>query len=52
MVEGYSHELSSCVFWPGGGDEGAFYSYAYPTSEGFSEYPVGPEGAFYNEEFG
>ncbi|HSL07308.1 MAG TPA: DUF5996 family protein, partial [Pseudonocardiaceae bacterium] len=24
MVEGYSHELSSCGFWPGGGDEGAF----------------------------
>lgn len=52
MVEGYSHELSSCGFWPGGGDEGAFYSYAYPTPDGFSEYPVGPEGAFYSEEFG
>lgn len=23
MTEAYSHELSSCGFWPGGGDEGA-----------------------------
>jgi len=30
--EGYSHELSSCGFWPGGGDEGAFYAYAYPCA--------------------
>ena len=30
MVEGYSRELSSCGFFPGGGDEGAFYAYAYP----------------------
>jgi hypothetical protein len=28
MVEGYSHELSSCGFWAGGGEEGAFYAYA------------------------
>jgi hypothetical protein len=33
MVEGYSHELSSCGFWPGGGQEGAFYSYAYPNRQ-------------------
>ena len=25
MAEGYSRELSSCGFWPGGGKEGAFY---------------------------
>ncbi len=30
MVEGYSHELSSCGFWPGGDGEGMFYAYAYP----------------------
>jgi hypothetical protein len=31
-VEAYSHEVSSCGFWPGGGpvNESAFYSYAYP----------------------
>jgi hypothetical protein len=33
MVEGYSRELSSCGFWPGGGEEGAFYSYAYPEPQ-------------------
>lgn len=51
MVEGYSHELSSCGFWPGGGEEGAFYAYAYPEPAGFAEYPVGPEPAFYSGEF-
>ncbi|WP_425004802.1 DUF5996 family protein [Mycolicibacterium sp. S3B2] len=51
MVEGYSHELSSCGFWPGGGDEGAFYSYAYPAPEGFADQPVGPDGAFYSNDF-
>lgn len=51
MVEGYSHELSSCGFWPGGGEEGAFYSYAYPEPEGYKDTPLGVEGAFYSEEF-
>ncbi len=52
MEEGYSHELSSCGFWAGGGDEGAFYSYAYPGPDGFADYPVGPAEAFFSEEFG
>lgn len=52
MEEGYSHELSSCGFWPGGGDEGAFYAYAYPEPDGFSDYPVGPADAFYSVENG
>ncbi|MGV9237991.1 DUF5996 family protein [Streptomyces nigra] len=52
MVEGYSHELSSCGFWPGGGEEGAFYSYAYPEPEGFSLAPVVPEAASYSREHG
>lgn len=51
MVEGYSHELSSCGFWPGGGEEGAFYAYAYPEPEGFAEYPVGPDAAFYHPDY-
>jgi hypothetical protein len=50
MVEGYSGELSSAGFWPGGGDEGAFYAYAYPEPAGFAEHPVGPPGAFYSRE--
>ena len=52
MEEGYSHELSSCGFWPGGGEEGAFYAYAYPTPEGFADYPIRPTGAFYSSQFG
>ena len=44
MVEAYDRELSSCGFWPGGGDEGAFYSYAYPTPPGFAEREVSVGG--------
>jgi hypothetical protein len=51
MVEGYSRELSSCGFWPGGGLEGAFYAYAYPAPAGFGGYPVEPEAAFYSDEY-
>lgn len=50
MVEAYSHELSSCGFWPGGGDEGAFYSYAYPEPDGFADFAGRPEGVFYHPE--
>jgi len=52
--EAYSHEVSSLGFWPGGEayPEPIFYSYAYPSPEGFSEYPVGPEGAFFLEALG
>lgn len=51
MVEGYSRELSSCGFWPGGGDEGAFYAYAYPVPDGFADYEVAPGGAYYSDEY-
>lgn len=50
MVEGYSRELSSCGFWPGGGEEGAFYSYAYPAPQGYAAAQVRPDAAFYSEE--
>ncbi len=52
MVEGYSHELSSCGFWPGGGEEGAFDAYAYPEPSGFRQHPVTPDAAHYSAEFG
>jgi len=52
MVEAYSHELSSCGFWPGGAAEGAFYSYAYPEPAGYPEYPVQPSAAWYSREAG
>ena len=50
MQEAYSHEVSSCGFWPGGGlvDEPAFYAYAYPEPEGFKDYPYQPSEAFYH----
>lgn len=51
MHEGYSHELSSAGFWPGGGEEGAYYSYAYPAPEGYADAPV-PEGAYFSTELG
>jgi hypothetical protein len=52
MTEGYSHELSSSGFWPGGGKEGAFYSYAYPEPDGFSHYRVQPSSAYFSDELG
>lgn len=52
--EAYSHEVSSCGFWPGGGPIAypAFYSYAYPETSGFSEAQIEPAGAFYSKELG
>lgn len=53
MVEAYSHEVSSCGFWPGIGlGEPAFYSYAYPEPEGYKEYHVKPEEAYYFNDWG
>ena len=52
MVEGYSHELASCGFWPGGGEEGAFYAYAYPEPDGFADHPVLPDAASYSPAAG
>lgn len=51
MREAYSHEVSSCGFWPGNGGFGqpAFYSYAYPEPPGFAAAPVRPNDAFYSE---
>ncbi len=48
--EAYSHEVSSCGFWPGGGpmQEPAFFAYAYPEPPGFKDFPVEPVGAFYS----
>jgi hypothetical protein len=42
----YSHELSSCGFWPGGSSEGSFYAYAYPSPDGFAEWTVDPPAYF------
>ena len=52
MVEAYSHECSSCGFWPGGGgiEEPAFYAYAYPEPAGYATHPVHPAAAAYNPQ--
>jgi hypothetical protein len=51
--EAYSHEVSSCGFWPGNGGFGqpAFYSYAYAEPAGLPDARVQPDGAFYSPEF-
>src|SRR5690606_21470496 len=50
--EAYSHEVSSCGFWTGGGPHPfpLFYSYAYPEPEGFASVAVEPSGAFYSND--
>jgi hypothetical protein len=52
--EAYSHEVSSCGFWPGGPgmEEPVFYSYAYPQPAGFAERKVQPAAAYYSREMG
>jgi hypothetical protein len=53
MREAYSHEVSSCGFWPGGGSQpAAFYAYAYPQPAGFAEAVVRPAGASWRRELG
>ncbi|WAK02487.1 DUF5996 family protein [Methylobacter sp. YRD-M1] len=50
--EAYSHEVSSCGFWPG--NEAipfpAFYAYAYPEPPGFPDAAVCPGKAFYSHD--
>jgi hypothetical protein len=50
--EAYSHEVSSCGFWAGGGPVpyAAFYAYAYPEPAGFASAPVRPAAAYYNTD--
>jgi hypothetical protein len=49
--EAYSHEVSSCGFWPGEGlGQPAFYSYAYPEPAGLPDALIGPGAAYYSRE--
>src|SRR3954453_14882351 len=54
MQEAYSHEVSSCGFWPGNGGFGkpAFYSYAYPEPQGFASAPMSAVGTYYDQSLG
>jgi hypothetical protein len=51
MWEAYSHEVSSCGYWPGPpGDEGVFYAYAYPEPPGYRDARVAPTGARWDDD--
>jgi hypothetical protein len=54
MAEAYSHEVSSCGFWPGNGGYGraAFYVYAYPEPKGYGETRLAAADAFYDTGLG
>lgn len=54
MKDAYSHEVSSCGFWPGSEQfaSPSFYSYCYPAPPNFAEQPVKPAEAFYSNEMG
>ena len=53
MFEAYSHEVSSCGYWPGGpAEEGIYYSYAYPEPVGLRDRTVAPAAARYDADLG
>jgi len=54
MREAYSHEVSSCGFWPGNGGYGrpAFYVYAYPEPPGYGDTRLRTAEAFYDGGLG
>jgi Family of unknown function (DUF5996) len=51
--DAYSHEVSSCGFWPGApGIEPLFYSYAYPEPPGYRESSIAPGQASFDTKMG
>ena len=54
MREAYSHEVSSCGFWPGNGGYGipAYYAYAYPEPADYGKTKLHTPEAFYNGALG
>ena len=52
--EAYSQEVSSAGFWPGGEafPEPIFYSYAYPTPDGFDGADIAPADAYWSKDLG
>jgi Family of unknown function (DUF5996) len=52
-LEAYSHEVSSCGFWPGApGIAPMFYAYAYPEPPGFADVQVRPATARWEPSLG
>ncbi len=54
MAEAYSHECSSCGFWPGNGGFGsaAYYVYAYPEPDQYGAARLSMSEAAYNKDVG
>ena len=52
--EAYSHEVSSCGFWPGDRryNQPAFYSYTMPAPAGIEKEPVRPSAAHWDTNLG
>lgn len=52
--EAYSHEVTSLGFWPGSANnpDPIFYSYAYPTPDGFADAHVEPDSAGWLPDLG
>jgi hypothetical protein len=51
--DAYSHEVSSCGFWPGApGIEPIFYSYAYPEPPGYAQSTIAPAQARFDSTLG
>jgi hypothetical protein len=52
--EAYSHEVSSCGFWPGDRryKQAAFYSYTMPAPTGFEKEKVRPSAAYWDTQLG
>jgi Family of unknown function (DUF5996) len=52
--EAYSHEVSSCGFWPGDRryKQPAFYSYAMPAPAGLEKEKVRPSAAYWDTQLG
>ncbi len=52
--EAYSHEVTSCGFWPGNRESKTpiFYAYAYPAPDGFAEAEVEPAAAYWLAKLG
>ena len=54
MREAYSHEVTSCGFWPGNRvfPHSAFYAYSAPVPPGLEKEPVRPAAAGWNSQLG
>lgn len=52
--EAYSHEVTSCGFWPGDRrfPHAAFYAYSAPVPSGLEKEPVRPAGAYWESKLG